>query len=169
MKLLVAPLQQLPPKKGELLQLFKKLLQQLQVLLQPPNAPKDDLWTNAARLPDAIAEGHRWAVQAADQFEFAFSPAPQPSAFRQTEFPWRYRRDRRRPNYEAFKLLRHLLARRQQTVRRFNDLTWKLFGSLKVIAYAGTDRHGRRKWRVCCARCGDEKIALAANLLSGRT
>ena len=54
-------------------------------------------------------------------------------------------------------------------MRRFNDLTWKLFGSLKVIAYAGTDRHGRRKWRVCCARCGNEKIALAANLLSGRS
>ena len=51
-------------------------------------------------------------------------------------------------------------------MRRFNDLTSKLFGSLKVIAYAGTDRHGRRKWRVCCARCGNEKIALAANLLS---
>jgi hypothetical protein len=58
---------------------------------------------------------------------------------------------------------------RQQIVRRFNDLTGKLFGSLKVLAYAGTDRHGRRKWRVCCARCGDEKIALAANLLSGRS
>jgi hypothetical protein len=54
-------------------------------------------------------------------------------------------------------------------VRRFNDLTWKLFGSLKVLAYAGSDRHGRRKWRVCCARCGGEKIVLAANLLSGRT
>jgi hypothetical protein len=54
-------------------------------------------------------------------------------------------------------------------VRRFNDLTGRLFGSLKVLAYAGTDRHGRRKWRVCCARCGDQKIVLAANLLSGRT
>jgi hypothetical protein len=54
-------------------------------------------------------------------------------------------------------------------VRQFNDLTWKLFRSLKVFAYAGTDRHGRRKWRVCCARCGGEKIVLAANLLSGRT
>jgi hypothetical protein len=54
-------------------------------------------------------------------------------------------------------------------VRRFNDLTGRLFVSLKVLAYAGIDRHGRRKWRVCCARCGDEKIALAANLLSGRS
>ncbi len=54
-------------------------------------------------------------------------------------------------------------------MRRFNNLTGKLFGSLKVLAYAGTDRYGRRKWRVCCARCGGEKIALAANLLSGRT
>lgn len=54
-------------------------------------------------------------------------------------------------------------------MRRFNDLTWKLFGSLKVLAYAGSDRHGRRKWRVCCARCGGEKIVLAANLLSGRS
>ena len=52
-------------------------------------------------------------------------------------------------------------------MRRFNDLTGKLFVSLKVVAYAGTDRHGRRKWRVCCARCGDEKIVLAANLLAG--
>ena len=52
---------------------------------------------------------------------------------------------------------------------RFNDLTGRLFGSLKVLAYAGTDRHGRRKWRVCCGRCGNEKIALAANLLRGRT
>ena len=54
-------------------------------------------------------------------------------------------------------------------MRQFNDLTGKLFGSLKVQAYAGTDRHGRRKWRVCCARCGGEKIVLAANLLSGRS
>ena len=54
-------------------------------------------------------------------------------------------------------------------MKQFKDLTGKLFGSLKVFAYAGTDRHGRRKWRVCCARCGNEKIALAANLLSGRT
>ena len=54
-------------------------------------------------------------------------------------------------------------------MKQFKDLTGKLFGSLKVFAYAGTDRHGRRKWRVCCARCGNEKIALAANLLAGRT
>ena len=57
------------------------------------------------------AEGHRWAAPAADQFEFVFTPAPQPPKFRQTEFPWRYRRDRRRPNYEAFKRLRGLLGR----------------------------------------------------------
>jgi hypothetical protein len=46
---------------------------------------------------------------AATQFEFAFEP-PRPPIFRQTEFPWRYRRDSRRPNHEAFKRLRHLLA-----------------------------------------------------------
>jgi hypothetical protein len=49
----------------------------------------------------------------------------------------------------------------------FNKLTGKLFGSLRVIVYAGTDRHGRRKWRVGCCRCGREKIVLAANLLAG--
>ena len=48
-------------------------------------------------------------------------------------------------------------------------VTGKLFGSLRVIAYAGTDRHGRRKWRVGCCRCGKEKTVLAANLLSGRS
>jgi hypothetical protein len=55
-------------------------------------------------------------------------------------------------------------------VRRFNDLTGKKFGDLRVIAYAGTDRHGRRKWRVYCERCHDAvKVVLAANLLPGRT
>jgi len=62
-----------------------------------------------------------------------------------------------------------LVSERQQSARQFNNLTWKLFGSLKVLAYAGTDRHGRRKWRVRCGRCGNEKIVLAANLLRGRT
>ncbi len=46
----------------------------------------------------------------ADQLEFVFSPAPRPSKFRQTEFPWRYRNYRRRPNFEEFKRLRHLLG-----------------------------------------------------------
>ena len=54
--------------------------------------------------------------------------------------------------------------------KRFNDLTGKKFGDLRVIAYAGTDRHHRRTWRVYCERCcNDAKIVLAANLLSGRT
>src|ERR1700680_4297097 len=55
-------------------------------------------------------------------------------------------------------------------VKRFNDLTGKKFGYLRVIAYAGTDRHRRRQWRVLCERCGyTVKIVLAANLLSGRS
>ena len=37
------------------------------------------------------AEGHRWAAPAADQFEFAFEPQS-PPIFRQSEFPWRYKR-----------------------------------------------------------------------------
>jgi hypothetical protein len=54
-------------------------------------------------------------------------------------------------------------------VKRFDDLTGRKFGALCVIAYAGTDRHGRRKWRVQCEQCGRTKIVLAANLLSGRS
>jgi hypothetical protein len=46
---------------------------------------------------------------AADQFEFAFAPQS-PPRFRQSEFPWRYKIYRGRPNFEAFKRLRHLLA-----------------------------------------------------------
>jgi hypothetical protein len=52
----------------------------------------------------------------------------------------------------------------------FNDLTGKKFGDLRVIAYAGVDKHRRRRWRVSCERCGyGVKVVLAANLLSGRT
>lgn len=55
-------------------------------------------------------------------------------------------------------------------MRPFNDLTGKKFGDLRVIAYAGTDKHRRRRWRVRCERCGyGVKVVLAANLLSGRT
>jgi hypothetical protein len=54
-------------------------------------------------------------------------------------------------------------------LKPFNDLTGKLFGSVRVIAYAGTDRHGRRKWRVGYCRCGRDKIILAANLLAGKS
>ena len=55
-------------------------------------------------------------------------------------------------------------------MRQFHDLTGKKFGDLRVIAYVGTDRHHRRKWRVYCERCAyGERIVLAANLLSGRT
>jgi hypothetical protein len=46
----------------------------------------------------------------ADQFEFAFEP-PRPPIFRQSEFPWRYRSNRRKPAFEEFKLLRELLGR----------------------------------------------------------
>jgi hypothetical protein len=53
-------------------------------------------------------------------------------------------------------------------MKRFNDLTGCIFGALCVMAYAGTDRHGRRKWRVQC-ECGRSKTVLAANLLSGRS
>jgi hypothetical protein len=62
--------------------------------------------------------------------------------------------------------------------KRFNDLTGKKFGDLRVIAYAGVDRHHRRRWRVYCERCaytvkGERyyavKVVLAANLLSGRS
>ena len=56
------------------------------------------------------AEKHRWTTPAVDQFEFTFSPTLRPAAFRQSEFPWRYRRDRRKPAYEEFKLLRELLG-----------------------------------------------------------
>jgi hypothetical protein len=53
--------------------------------------------------------------------------------------------------------------------KRFNDLTGKKFWDLRVIAYAGTDRHHRRRWRVHCERCSyGVRIVLAANLLSGR-
>ena len=54
-------------------------------------------------------------------------------------------------------------------MRSFKDLTGKLFGSLKVIAYTGVDRHGCRRWRVLCAICGYQNVVLAANLVSGRT
>src|SRR5438094_4852872 len=55
-------------------------------------------------------------------------------------------------------------------VKPFNDLAGKKFGYLRVVAYAGTDRHGRRRWRVFCERCAyGVKVVLAANLLSGRT
>ena len=54
-------------------------------------------------------------------------------------------------------------------MRQFNDLTGRKFGALYVMAYAGTDRHRRRKWRVQCEECGRTKIVLAANLLSGRS
>src|SRR2546430_9186974 len=53
-------------------------------------------------------------------------------------------------------------------MKPFNDLTGRRFGALCVIAYAGTDRHKRRKWRVQCEQCGCTKIVLAGNLLSGR-
>jgi len=54
-------------------------------------------------------------------------------------------------------------------LKPFNNLTGRKFGFLDVIAYAGTDRHGRRKWRVQCEQCGRTKIVLAANLLSGQS
>ena len=53
---------------------------------------------------------------------------------------------------------------------RFNDLTDRKFGALRVIAYAGVDKHKRRRWRVVCEHCGyGVKVVLAANLLAGRT
>jgi len=45
------------------------------------------------------------------QLEFTYSAAPQPPRFRQVEFPWRYRSNRRKPAFEEFKLLRELLGR----------------------------------------------------------
>ena len=37
------------------------------------------------------------------QFELVFTPAPRPSTFRQSEFPWRYRSDRRKPAFYTFR------------------------------------------------------------------
>jgi hypothetical protein len=54
-------------------------------------------------------------------------------------------------------------------MRQFTNLTGKHFGFLRVVAFAGNDRHRRRTWRVECERCGSSKIVLAANLLSGRS
>jgi hypothetical protein len=51
----------------------------------------------------------------------------------------------------------------------FQDLTGRKFGFLRVIAYAGTDDHRRRKWHVQCEQCDRTKKVLAANLLSGRS
>ena len=58
-------------------------------------------------------QSRRLSIQGSspEQFEFAFAPAPQPPRFRQVEFPWRYRSNRRKPAYEEFKLLRELLGR----------------------------------------------------------
>ena len=57
-------------------------------------------------------QSHRLPIQgrSPEQFEFAFAPVPRAGTYRQTEFPWRYRRDRRRPNFDAFVRLRHLLG-----------------------------------------------------------
>ena len=54
-------------------------------------------------------------------------------------------------------------------MKPFNNLTGRKFGFLRVIAYAGTDAHRRREWRVVCEQCGRTKIVLAANLLSGQS
>jgi hypothetical protein len=56
-----------------------------------------------------------------------------------------------------------------RAMKPFNDLTGRKFGFLRVIAYAGTDDHRRRMWRVQCEQCGRTKRVLAANLLSGRS
>ena len=54
-------------------------------------------------------------------------------------------------------------------MRSFNDLTGRKFGFLRVLEYAGTDRHRRRQWRVHCEQCGWTVTILAQNLLSGRS
>ena len=57
----------------------------------------------------------------------------------------------------------------KKNVRSFNDLTGRKFGFLRIVAYAGTDRHRRRQWRVQCEQCGHTVTVLAQNLLSGRS
>ena len=51
---------------------------------------------------------------------------------------------------------------------RFNDLTGRQFGLLRVLGYAGVDElRQTRRWRVSCD-CGAEKVVGAAPLLAGR-
>ena len=79
-----------------------------------------------------------------------------------------------RPRLEEFKRfvrwvrLPHLPPGKKN-VRSFNDLTGRKFGFLRVVEYAGTDRHRRRQWRVQCEQCGHTVTVLAQNLLSGRS
>ena len=50
---------------------------------------------------------------------------------------------------------------------RFQDLTNQTFGNLFVKSFAGKDRYKRSKW-LCGCSCGNEKIADARHLKSGR-
>jgi hypothetical protein len=52
---------------------------------------------------------------------------------------------------------------KRRSCEAFNDLTGKKFGALCVIAYVGTDRHGRRKWRVQCEQCGPRDLKTAGD------
>ena len=54
-------------------------------------------------------------------------------------------------------------------MKHFNDLTGKLFGSLRVTGYAGTDRHRKARWWVSCETCTGVKWVRGDNLVSGRT
>ena len=72
---------------------------------------------------------------------------------------WRPRSAKERPRFEEFKrFVRWLrlphLAPGKKNVRSFNDLTGRKFGFLRILEYAGTDRHRRRQWRVHCEQCG---------------
>jgi hypothetical protein len=53
-------------------------------------------------------------------------------------------------------------------MKPFADLTGKQFGMLRVLGYAGKDKHRKARWWVYCEGCTQVKFVRGANLLSGR-
>lgn len=48
------------------------------------------------------------------------------------------------------------------------DISGCTFGKLTVVGRVANDKHNKARW-LCRCDCGNEKIILGSNLLSGRT
>lgn len=50
-------------------------------------------------------------------------------------------------------------------MREFKDLTGQKFGKLKVIGFAGMDKHHNKSW-LCECECGNQKVVRQGSLVN---
>jgi Phage integrase, N-terminal SAM-like domain/AP2 domain len=75
-----------------------------------------------------------------------------------------------KPPRNVMKLVTGILKWSKNPLRphRVNDLTDHVFGKLKVLSFAGVNKHRASLWR-CRCECGREKAIIGGNLLTGES